>query len=93
MKLLKHISNPTMLLPSEQLFIHSHHQHKQLIPKQHIHDNNPLYQTILDAYDTSLTHRNKNQYHTETSSSSNIVPDGRISTYRSLNLQYLQRSS
>ena len=78
MELLKHISNPTMLLPSEQLFIHSHHHHKKLIPEQHIHDINPLYQTILDAYDTSLIHRNKNQYHTETSSSSNVVPAGRI---------------
>ena len=64
MKLLQHISNPTTLLSSEQLFIQSHHHHKQLIPEQHIHDINPLYQTILDVYDTSLTHRNKNQYHT-----------------------------
>ena len=63
-----------MLLPSQQLFIHSHHHHKQLIPEQHIHDINPLYQTIPDVYDTSLTHHNKNQYHTETSSSSNVVP-------------------
>ena len=54
MELLKHISNPAILLPSEQLFIHSHHHHKQLIPEQHIHDINPLYQTILDIYDTSL---------------------------------------
>ena len=78
MELLKHISNPTMLLPLEQLFIHSHHHHKQLIPEQHTHDINPLYQTILDVYDMSLTHRNKNQYHTETSSSSNVVPAGHI---------------
>ena len=68
----------TVLLPSEQLFIHNHHHHKQLIPQQHIHDINSLYQTILDVYDTSLTHRNKNQYHTETSSSSKVVPAGRI---------------
>ena len=61
-----------MLLPAEQLLIHNHHHHKQLIPEQHIYDINPLYQTILGVYDTSLTHRNKNQYHTETSSSSNV---------------------
>ena len=78
MELLQHISNPTMLLPSEQLFIHSHHLHKHLIPEQHIHEVNPLYQTILDAYDTLLIHRNRNQYHTETSSSYNVVPVGRI---------------
>ena len=77
-ELLQNISNPTMLLPSEQLFTHSHHHHKQRIPEQHIHDINPLYQTILDVYDTSLTHRNKNHYHTETSSSSKVVPAGRI---------------
>ncbi len=77
MELLQHISNPTMLLPSEQLFIHSHHHHKQHIPEQHIHDINPLYQTILDVYDTSLTQHNKNQYHTETISSSNVAPAGR----------------
>ena len=59
MELLKHISNPTMLLPPEQLFIHSHDHHKQLIPEQHKHDINPLYQTILDVYDTSLTDSNK----------------------------------
>ena len=78
MELLQHISNPTVLLPSELLFIRSHHHHKQLIPEQHKQDINPLYQTILDVYDTSLTHSNKNQYHTETSSSYNFVTAGRV---------------
>ena len=58
MKVFKHISNPTMLFPSKLLFIHSYHHHKHLFPKQHIHEVNLLYQTILDVYDTSLTHSN-----------------------------------
>ena len=77
-KILKHITNPSMLLASKELFIHSYHHHKHLIPKQHINDINPLYQTILDVYDTSLTHRNKNQYRTKTSSSYNHITTGCI---------------
>ena len=59
MKLLRHISNPTMLLPSEKLFIRSYHHHKHFIPKEHKNEVNPLYRTILDVYDMSLTHSNK----------------------------------
>ena len=59
MKLIRHVTNPTMLLPYEQFFIHSYHLHKHLIPEQHVNDINPLYQTILDVYDTSLTYKQK----------------------------------
>ena len=61
MNLLKHITNATMLLPYEQLFFQSYHHHEQLIPEQHTHNVNPLYQLILDVYDTSLTYRNRYQ--------------------------------
>ena len=61
MALLKHITNPTMLLPYEQLFIQNYHYHKQLIPEQHINDVNPMYQLILDVHNTSLTRRNEDQ--------------------------------
>ena len=59
--LIKHITNPTMLLPYEQLFIQSSHHHEHLIPEQHIYNVNPLYQITLDVYDTLLTCRNRNQ--------------------------------
>ena len=59
MKLIKHVTNPKMLFPYEQFFIHDYHIYKHLIPEQHINDINPLYQTILDIYDTSLTYKQK----------------------------------
>jgi hypothetical protein len=41
MTLLKHI-NKTSLLPYEQLYIQSYHQHKQLISEQYIGEHNPM---------------------------------------------------
>ena len=61
MKLIKHITNPTMLLPYEQLFVQSYNHHGHLIAEQRTYDVNSLFQLILDMYDTSLTDRNKNQ--------------------------------
>jgi hypothetical protein len=52
MTLLKHI-NKTTLIPYEQLYIHSYHHHKQLIPEQHVGDHNPVYQLIYDRHITS----------------------------------------
>jgi hypothetical protein len=78
MKPLKHISNPTMMLPAEQLFINSHHYHKQLIPEQHIHDTNPLYRCILNIYNTSLIHNIRRQYPTEIGSSHNCPCDDEV---------------
>jgi len=75
MTLLKYIPNPTMLLPAEQLFIHSHHYNKQLIQEQQAHDNNPLYRTILDIYDASLKNGVRPQYITDINPSHNQTRD------------------
>jgi hypothetical protein len=39
---------PKFLIPYEQLYIQSHHHHKQLIPEQHSGEYNPMYQLIYD---------------------------------------------
>ena len=52
--LLKHITELTLLIPFEQLYIHSYDYHKQLIPEQHTGEYNPLYQMIHDIHNTSL---------------------------------------
>jgi hypothetical protein len=48
MELLKHINKTTFLIPYEQLYIQSHHHHKQLIPEQNSGEYNPMYQLIYD---------------------------------------------
>jgi hypothetical protein len=48
MELLKQINKRNFLIPYEQLYIHSHHQHKQLIPEQNSGEYNPLYQLVYD---------------------------------------------
>ena len=55
--LLKHITKPTLLIPFEQLYIHSYHYHKQLIAEQHTGEHNTLYQVIHDLHSTSLPTR------------------------------------
>jgi len=44
MTLLKHINKTPLLLPYEQLYIQSYHQHKQLISEQYTGEHNPIYQ-------------------------------------------------
>jgi len=46
MTLLKHINKTSLLLPYEQLYVQSYHQHKQLISEQYIGEHNPIYQLI-----------------------------------------------
>jgi hypothetical protein len=48
MELLKQINKTKFLIPNEQLYIHSHHHHKQLIPEQNSGEYNPMYQLIYD---------------------------------------------
>jgi hypothetical protein len=48
MELLKQINKTKFLIPYEQLYIQSHHHHKQLIPEQNSGEYNPMYQLIYD---------------------------------------------
>jgi hypothetical protein len=47
-ELLKQINKTKLLIPYEQLYIQSHHHHKQLIPEQNGSEYNPMYQLIYD---------------------------------------------
>jgi hypothetical protein len=48
MELLKQINKTKFLIPYEQLYIQSHHHHKQLIPEQYSGEHNPMYQLVYD---------------------------------------------
>jgi hypothetical protein len=48
MELLKQINKTTFLIQYEQLFIQSHHHHKQLIPEQNSGEYNSMYQLVYD---------------------------------------------
>jgi hypothetical protein len=48
MELLKQINKTKFLIPYEQLFIQSHHHHKQLMPEQNSGEYNPMYQMVYD---------------------------------------------
>jgi len=54
MTLLKHFNKTSLLLPYEQLYIQTNHQHKQLISEQYIGEQNPIYQLIHNTFNTSL---------------------------------------
>jgi hypothetical protein len=43
MELLKQINKTKFLNPYEQLYIQSHHHHKQQIPEQNCGEHNPMY--------------------------------------------------
>jgi hypothetical protein len=45
MELLKQINKTKFLIPYEQLYIQSHHHHKQLISEQNSGEYNPMYRT------------------------------------------------
>ena len=47
--LLKHIHNPTKLIPHEQLFIQTFHHHGNLISEQSAPEPNPLFQLTFDT--------------------------------------------
>jgi uncharacterized protein HemY len=64
MTFLKHINKKALLLPYEQLYIQSHHQHKQLSSEQYLGENNPVYQQIRNTINTSLPTRPTDQYPT-----------------------------
>ena len=64
MTLLKHSNKTSLLLPYEQLYVQSYHQHKQLISEQYIGEHNPIYQQIHNSYSTLLPTRPTNQYPT-----------------------------
>jgi hypothetical protein len=51
MELLKQINETKFLMPYEQLYIQSHHYHKQLIPAQNSGEYNPIYQLVCDQQD------------------------------------------
>jgi hypothetical protein len=46
MELLKQINKTKFLIPYEQLYIQSHHYHKQVIPEQYSGEYNPMYQLV-----------------------------------------------
>jgi len=72
MTLLKHINKTSLLLPYEQLYVQSYHQHKQLISEQYIGEHNPIYQLIHNTYSTLLPMRLTNQH--PTSNTTKPVP-------------------
>ena len=53
MTLLKHIENPSLLIPYKQLYIQSYDYNNKLIPEQHSNEQNPTYQTIYNRHNTS----------------------------------------
>ena len=62
MTLLKLMNKTSLLLPYEQLYIQTFHQHKQLISEQHIGEQNPVHQLIHNTFNTSLPTRPADQY-------------------------------
>jgi hypothetical protein len=48
MEILKQINKTKFLIPYEQLYIQSHHHHKQLNPEQYSCEYNLMYQQVYD---------------------------------------------
>jgi hypothetical protein len=48
LSMLRPVSRATLLLPYEQLYIQTLHQHHKLIPEQHAPDPNPILQLAFD---------------------------------------------
>jgi len=46
MKLIKGVEEQTMLLPLEQLYIHTLHNKDELMPEQTPQENNPIYEIL-----------------------------------------------
>jgi hypothetical protein len=53
MKLIKGVEEQTMLLPLEQLYIHTLHNKDELIPEQTPQENNPIYEILQNMDRTS----------------------------------------
>ena len=49
MSLLKHINNPTKLIPYEQLYTQTFHHHVNLISEQSASDTNPVFQLNFET--------------------------------------------
>jgi hypothetical protein len=62
MELLKQINKTKFLIPYEQLYIQSHHLHKQLIPEQYSGEYNPMYQLVYDQQVTPHPSKPPEQY-------------------------------
>jgi hypothetical protein len=96
MTLLKRINKTSLLLPYEQLYIQSNHQHKQLISEQYIGDHNLIYELIHKTFSTSLPTRPTN--HFPTISTTKPVPSwpcyqtGKITRYVNKKTFYISRT-
>jgi hypothetical protein len=53
MKLLKPLSNPSMLISYEQFYTQTFHQENKLIREQYPGEQNPLYQTVIHPRPTA----------------------------------------
>jgi len=53
MTLLRRIDRASMLIPYEQLFIQTYHQHGHLIAEKYMDKQNPLYYVVIDSAYTS----------------------------------------
>jgi hypothetical protein len=53
MSLLKHIHNPTKLIPYEPLFIQTFHHHGNLISEKYASEINPLFHLTFDTTSSS----------------------------------------
>jgi hypothetical protein len=74
MTLLKHIHNPTKLIPYEQLFIQNFHHYGNLISEQSASEPNPLFQLTFDTHLTPHTTQQPiNSYHQPASPEHNMT--------------------
>jgi hypothetical protein len=62
MILLKCTDKTTLLISYEQLYIISYHQHKQLIPEQHLGEHDTMYQLIYSLHNMSRLTRPTEQH-------------------------------
>jgi len=65
MTLFKHINKTSLLLPHEQLYMETYHQHKQLILEKYVGEDNPTYQLIYNTFHKPLPMRPTDQYPTK----------------------------
>jgi hypothetical protein len=52
MESLKQVNKIRLLIPYEQLYIQTHHHHKQLIPEKNSGEYKPMYQLVYDQQNT-----------------------------------------
>jgi hypothetical protein len=94
--LLKHINKTSLLLPYEQLDIHTYHQHKQLVSEQCTGKHNPIYQLIHDTLHMSLPTRRTlsipHQQQNQTSSVLILLTSCQQTWYVNIELYYIGRT-